>query len=512
MKRKLLIVVAAIFILAWGAAIFLDWRPEQPPDRPPMVAAPEPGEAELEGFAKTTRNFQEGEDEVHLVLRRSHPLTVTVVGESGRPIPSARVYVARTGTAPWSAIEHTGPEGRARFAVPPGLLNVYVSSAGLAAKREGVREDQQKIEIRLRRTCDLRGTTIEEGSGDPVGGVTVRMGETEVTTGTDGRFLLAGVSPGAKLSFSSPWHISRTVSLSNVPADEVFKQKFTLTPAGRISGVVLTADGLPAVGAWVHTDWRIVGLAYRPGRKASGAVVLAGSDGKFSLDGVKPGEDFRVFAALSGSTAGVSLPLRLHAREALSEVMIRLGPPASAQMEVVTEDGTPLKEVSVEFRCMKGDPWAPLDRRSGANIFNFYRGPAKLTLEGLTGRPFKLYIHAAGYQPVMLPSTRVLPAAGLPVRKVRVILPRGLSISGFLLTASGQPVRGAVIHVNRGREHLRKAIPFSCLHTRTDEQGRFRLFGLEDTDYSIHALSSQGRTEVMEGVAAGSENIELRLK
>jgi Carboxypeptidase regulatory-like domain len=469
-------------------------------------------EAAAPGFARATHYLSDGTDEERIVLSPARPFQVTVFEDLRRPLSGARVYVSVTGPRSWYAIEHTDVDGLARFALPPGPVSVYVSCAGRVAKAEEVAEDRESIEIHLSPTSDLLGLVLEEGSGEPIGGVTVKLGKREVTTETDGRFSLPDISPGDKLSFSGPWHLADRVQLSDVPAGESFERTFTLAPAGRISGLVLTADGKPAAGAWVHTEWPTVGLAYRPGREPGGSVVPADVDGRFTLTGVKPGEGLRVFAALRGHTAGASAPVSLRPHEERDEVVVHLGPPAAAKIDVRAEDGATLKEISVEYRCPGADPWAPLDGLPRVPDHQFYRGPPGLLLQGFTGRPFDLYIHADGYRTEVLPETEVVPAAGLPVRKVLVVLERGLSISGVLLSRTGKPVERATIHVNRGREELRKRIPFACLHARTDRDGRFRLFGLPPGEYCIHATCAGGRTEVMDGVAAGSENLELRLK
>ncbi|MHC4861453.1 MAG: hypothetical protein ACYTDY_15330, partial [Planctomycetota bacterium] len=337
-------------------------------------------------------------------------------------------------------------------------------------------------------------------------------GGTEVVTGPDGRFTLPGVDKKTVLHLTVRWHAPVKASIYKAPPGETIERKYMLAAAGRVSGLVLDANGDPAEGAWVHTDWSRAARVYCPKPIPIAPAVRTDAEGRFALTVRAPASGVRVFAAMKGATAGASGAIEVRARCEESGVVVRLGRRSAIAVTVATEDGAALEQVQAHLVAEKEDPWAPLDGLRRAYLGDVTRLAPEFTLEGFTGRPFTIHVCADGYCPKALPSDEVLPAAGLPLRRVRVVLERGLSVSGTLLDAEGMPVANAVIHANRGRAHMRKQIPFSCLHTRTDAQGKFTVGGLGEFEYEVHANVGSRGSNTVAGVRGGAENVELRLE
>ena len=500
---------AAALLLAMFATLVATRRSDPPPERPSDHAPPPAAQDPVPENPDVTHppSPEPGREKRELTVR-------VVAAEDGTPIAGARVDLIWRTDLRWNRSAETEKGGRARFTVPPGVFCVRAKAPGRNLKLVTTKADSAEVEVALHPTSVLHGLVTELGSGDPIEGVTARSGDHEAVTGPDGRFTLPGIQERSRsaVTLSGPWHVPEKVQMKEVRPGETIEMQFVLAAAGRVSGVVLDADGTPAAGAWVHTDWKLVARTYGPRMEPGEPVVSTDAEGRFALACLKTATGARVFAALDGATAGASLPFDLRAGEEATGLVVRLGRRRAVTVTVATEDGSAPAKIEAHLHCGKEDPWAPLPGLPRADIGREFEIPGEFTLEGLAGRPFTLYICAEGYRPHALSSTEALPVADLPLRRVRIVLARGLAVSGVLLDEEGRPVAGVVIHANRGRAHLRKRIPFSCLHTRTDSLGRFRVGGLDDFEYEVHATTRRGGSERVTGVRGGTEGVTLRLK
>jgi peroxiredoxin len=103
----------------------------------------------------------------------------------------------------------------------------------------------------------------------------------------------------------------------------------------------------------------------------------------------------------------------------------------------------------------------------------------------------------------------------LPV-DLDVVLDLGDGIAGRILDESGKPVTGAVLVPNRRRHEVNGAEVTTSLFelspVRPDDQGRFRLAGLEHGHYEVEVSAPGFEKLTPDPIPAGSENMKFVLK
>lgn len=150
-----------------------------------------------EGHAAHEHPYQaNGIDDIELgdvQLSPGRAVTVTVVEAGGaRPVPGAKVEVGE----PVVATATTGADGRARLAhLPAGALPARVRCASLAPWRGLLEETSTEVTVALNAGGRIEGH-VRSASGEPRPGVEVTVGERSGITGSDGAYVLAGLSPG----------------------------------------------------------------------------------------------------------------------------------------------------------------------------------------------------------------------------------------------------------------------------------------------------------------------------
>ena len=177
--------------------------------------------------------------------------------------------------------------------------------------------------------ASIEGVVLRSGSGEPLGRAQVtllRIGDgtsdqesrpvpPSTTTGTDGRFVLRNLDPGAyriavaRNGYARQEYGQRVFGGQGTVVTLAAGQSmrgiaFQLTPTGAVTGVVKDGSGEPLVGAHVQL--------LRSGYNASGqrTVQAAGGDrtndrGEYRVYWVTPG---RYYVAVSGAAPGRSVP------------------------------------------------------------------------------------------------------------------------------------------------------------------------------------------------------------
>jgi hypothetical protein len=264
-------------------------------------------------------------------------LTGTAIDPQG-PMIEAEVVLAQgpapDGSVPILARATTDSEGRFSIAAPdpgwrPGrdvwpCLFSYRAGSGLVASVAALRQDRSSpiglnVDAAGRRTITLRGVDGRPMAGVRLAPLAVRPVESnyapvaipevlvermEVTTGPDGRAVLACLSPGTNL-------ISIRVAIpgQGTQALVLRESDFTsgsvtldLKPAGRIAGNVVLADGRPAAGAAVEV-WSLAGRYGRPAPvRFDSGPIRTGADGRFLMPpGLLAGVKYRALVRADGS-------------------------------------------------------------------------------------------------------------------------------------------------------------------------------------------------------------------
>src|SRR5260370_29525958 len=209
--------------------------------------------------------------------------------------------------------------------VPAGKWDVEVTAPGYQRGRaSGISVDEgastDGVEVRLARGAAILGRVLEARSGRPVLGASVRAdaansprfprmglepGDNEASSDADGRFEIAGLSPGPyRVTASHPsWTETTTsVELKDAPASVEIR----LGQGGTLTGTVVSATR-PVVGASV-----VLSPAGEGFRAPFGGDQEAISDdlGRFRFERLTPGR-YTATAALRGQSSppvDVALP------------------------------------------------------------------------------------------------------------------------------------------------------------------------------------------------------------
>jgi hypothetical protein len=251
--------------------------------------------------AAVTRDLRAGDDiGIELVLPPGgKPLTGLVTDATGGPVAGARVdaagldRIARASDA--VATTMTGSDGRYKLTVAMGQLLVGVSNPDYApqARYVDVGADGAVANFSLVPGAVIEGTVRDDQTKEPIAGADVvgrrdrggvmmlaEGGVHRAVSGSDGRFRLTGLRPGAyELSASRDNKSSRAPSLVGVGVAE------------QITDVDLLIGALPVIRGGVVDDRGapVPSLEVAALGEGPGGTATADADGKFVLVGLRPG-------------------------------------------------------------------------------------------------------------------------------------------------------------------------------------------------------------------------------
>ncbi len=248
----------------------------------------------------------------------------TVTDQSGRPLEGATVNFS------YGVSTVTDANGAYQLRVVPGTGGVCVDGSTLISPSSPsgylpqcwsdgaggmpptlqVGQVLNGVDISLQPAGEITGSVTDDG-GSPLAGVTVTLqyGQQSMTTGADGVYRFAGLTPGRfAVSFKPAENTTggssttgylgqcyQDVPISNcygwpgsgngqswvtVAGGQVTDSiNARLHPAGAISGTVTDTSGHPLAGIRVDTD---------------GADARTGADGSYRIDMLAPADDYRV--------------------------------------------------------------------------------------------------------------------------------------------------------------------------------------------------------------------------
>ncbi|MCP3961472.1 MAG: hypothetical protein GY719_26810 [bacterium] len=329
------------------------------------------------------------------------------------------------------------------------------------------------------------------------------------STDADGRFAVPDLSAGRyDLQVEAEGYGSVSVPGVELPegAGDIDLGTVVLPPGVTVEGRVVDSGGQPLAGVEIHaTEPSKMSLpaAYQRlvlARTAPDAVTAV--DGHFAVKNRRAGERLDLNVAREGyvpqTVSGVVAP----PEEPLSVV---LQPASRVTGRVVDEDGDPIAEAALQARP------EGLGGSGGARFssFNRARSGEDGRFELLDVEPGKVTVvaEAQGFQRTQISGLEA-PAGG-ELSGVELVLSAGVTISGVVLDADSEPVRGARVSVSATGGPGRPIVFIEI----ADGDGRFELTGIGLGPLTVTAEDDSGSGSASKSLeVTGDQEIELRFE
>jgi protocatechuate 3,4-dioxygenase beta subunit len=375
---------------------------------------------------------------------------------------------------------------------------------------------------------------VTRGDGTPVAQMSVRAVQvdpsrdaTPTRTDAGGRYELRGLGRG-------PWRIVArgggwvAAGLSDDPsaprANDPYlavvapgppvRVDIVVEPAARVVGRVVRPDGTVAPGATIEVLPDMTGrdggvFARLDGPPDPCETRIAEADGRFTFDGLVPGEAYQLRAH-----SPEHLPSDPHALVAALgeplpvELALRTG--RWIEVTVVDEEDRPVRDA--ELRAVHAGSW--WQERGAGRRTTPTSGAGVARLGPFEAKRVELLVRADGY--VDSSSRRGETGWIVPADEstITIRLPRGLSVAGRVLGPGGAPAPGTQVQA-QVRTTSRNGWSISGLQSvQTDDTGSFRIDGLPEGRITLDAFQ-RDRSPPWVGlleVDAGALDVVLQLE
>lgn len=465
------------------------------------------------GMAKVFQWIQvgSGETKAELVLVPGAKVAGTVVDESGKGVPGARIVYS--GASDWmqQADERrdavvSGTDGAFVFeAMPAGSFRFIATHDALAPGTSTLitldgKTERADITIAMAQGATIRGTVID-ASKQPIASARVRIGSAQRTmiaapprqafTDDKGMFELTGMPRRELVAVA----IHETAASGSVPVDatrgDVSNVTLTLDVTGTIAGIVVDPKGQPVEGVQVSA-----GPNFRDSRASVDMVnwrlrgfprELTDAGGTFTLTGLAPGS-YLVNAqpAHAASRGRQSFGEGTPAQTGTKDLRIVLEPEGAVTGKVAFADGKAPGAYTVSVGMQQ-------------QAFT----TDEFTLDSLAPmRKVELSVRGPGFQ------MRVLEIAIDPGKTTDVgtiTVEKGRGLAGLVL-ADGKPVPGANVYAGRmifgtgssNTAQMMNPMARGMKETTTGPDGTFTMSGFGTGDIAIVAEhASIGRSKAM---------------
>lgn len=349
-------------------------------------------------------------------------------------------------------------DGRYRFEhLPPGSYELAVEAEGYAPQRlHGLTVDAAQTAafgtVSLERGALVEGVVVD-GDDRPVAGAIVLVhppsaagargdaavrlaargeGSRQAVSGSDGRFLVTGLTPGATadVTVRREGYAAQTLARIDVPPWEPLR--IVLEPSARVSGRVVDERGDAVPGAVVTV--RAADAVLPVGM--DGRLVDADASGAFELHDLAAGR-LALAAMARGYLTSEAVLLDLAARSSIDDVQLTVRRGASIEGRVVTPSGQPAMAARVSLR----GPLRP-DQMLEREVAGFAQtdGEGRYRLEGVSPGPQTIAASQDGYQSALREVT-VQPGPN----QFDLRLGEGFSVGGRVTDAGGAPLAGVAV-------------------------------------------------------------------
>lgn len=355
-----------------------------------------------------------------------------MVTENSAPVSGARVLVRDSQHRTIVGAGQTDTRGSARvLALLDGTFSVLVEKAGFARSvvRVEVRSRAGSARVVLRAGASLSGRVVDD-AGHAVSGASVSVRPENddsveawsVSTGDDGAFAFDTLLTGMQRLAVSATGFEPTTRRS-VPTAAGDTLRIDLLRTCTLAGHVRVADGISLDGATVV----VAGSGVWPPRQ-----IRVSADGAFQISDV-PGGVYELRAHAGTLVAEPREGILLDPGQRV-DVDLLLAEGRALRGSVIDADGdAPLANVEV-LVTEDALSFAPRAVRTNA--------AGEFVVEGLRDREHALSVRADGFVSVI--GQRERPRGDL----IRIGLRRAATISGTVVDARGNPVRGAQVEIS----------------------------------------------------------------
>lgn len=416
---------------------------------------------------------------------RDRPLAnveVAVATEPGASGASAATGPAQHGV--------TGADGIARFRVPGGHGRLATISAGigLTATAELATDRVARVTLRCAPRVWVRGEVVDVAGQAIADAEIVWLPWNDRTTSPPrpwlaarsdhlGRFTI-GLPAGGRIGAQhatlapSPLYLIQPERDATLPAPVRTVRLTLLAAQARATGTVVDGRGRPIAGAEVEC----LSLAGRPAGAALAAPPQRGTtaaDGSFAIGHLLPG---RVRIAARAAGQGRLQDVFEVQPGATAHLQLRLSGAGAVRGSVRSEDGQPLSGARV----------ATDDDDAFLAVATLSREDGSFALDDLPIGAVPLSARHRGADGVVRRAAVVLdtlPNHPVTWQAVLTADAVGAHLVGDVITASGQPVAGALVVARSGRNRRQAA---------TDAEGRFDLALGEASPCDVHVYRPSG--------------------
>lgn len=396
------------------------------------------------------RSSQDGHSQSSVITNSSAATGTVTFVDSGQPAVGATVAAMVSTKSGYATMTRTDASGHYLLSVEPGSYYIRAWHKSCAVNTLPLVDIPfafksghviSGVDFKLTPGVFIRGVVRDRTSSLPLPDATISYSSYLIThSSLTGEFELEGVPAGnIALKFNGAHHVARTVFVQAQPADCPFLD-ICLEKGGSVRGAVFSPEGIPVARAHIAIDY-----AGAPNE------TWSSDDGSFSLSGLPL--DARGIA-LRASITGLHETYRelptLTAAQAECVVEITLNQGLTLSGIVVDEAGRPVADAALYLDWRE---WAPVSHTGTHGMF---------ALSGIPDSAEVLTARGSGYAPTSIELSTV---GHEKLISLKLILKRGITVSGTVLSLEGHPLEGATICIDAQVQH---AGPDLCTVSQTD--------------------------------------------
>ena len=435
-----------------------------------------------------------------------------LMADTGDPVPNVEIVARAKDYYRDADSVKTDAEGAFRFAsLRPSEYMLTVKDEVLVLAKEApprtvtAGQDTSGVVLDIVEGGTVTGTVRDAETGEglpnvnidahPDGGGGVLPSRTEIQTGGDGRYRIAGLGVGryrlmrgaTKGYKNAEWQDAPVVSIA--PGQHVDDMDFDLQPTPAVAGTVVDAQDRPVAEARVMA---------RPTDRGNMSTAMSEDDGRFELTGFVAGQEILISAKKHQVEGKMADPVMV-GEDGVDGLVIRLDVKRTASIAGVVVDGHGRPLENVQVMASTGEPtmfgWRPVATNKAGTFTIVSLAPGTYRMQLSMPNDWNFTSHGNDEQITL--------RLGEKRTGVRLVMEMddSLAIAGRVTDDDGKPIERASVSAS-GPTHG---------YTYTDKDGRYEIVGLQEGSYHLyashHAHSSESRPEV----AAGSKNVDFRL-